>query len=102
MDAWLGLAALKEHAAPYVDRISGLLQKADGKREGRGIDDAAILHTTTMSSNSPYGRPSQYVTKRTLIYELLGRLGIHASIDPQYAIHGQGFAGSGRPCSIAS
>jgi len=73
-DAWLGLAALKEHAAPYAARIAELLTKADGKIEGRGIDaPVAILlrdHSSGQTSNSHAS-----VTKRQLIYELLGRLG---------------------------
>jgi serine/threonine protein kinase len=73
-DAWLGLAALKEHAAPYAARIAELLTKADGKIEGRGIDvPIQILlrdHSSGQTSNSHAS-----VTKRQLIYELLGRLG---------------------------
>ncbi|NQV24359.1 MAG: hypothetical protein HQ518_08320 [Rhodopirellula sp.] len=76
-DAWAGLAALRDKAAPYAGRIAELLQHADGKLTNRGIDVPVDFGLRSDQTDQGFiiTQPVSNVTKRLLIYELLGRLG---------------------------
>lgn len=68
-DAWIGLSLLREHAADETARIAALLTSRSLKDR---IDNYAIA-----LARSADGRVTAHVsiTRRFLIYELLGRLG---------------------------
>lgn len=72
-NAWLGLAELGNHAASYVDRIAGLLKTAGRDTNDKShLDDGVTAYTRPKSGDAAV--PIS-ISRRVLIYELLGRLG---------------------------
>ena len=69
LDAWIGLARLNERAAAAAERIAALLESS---RKQNRLDQKAFL---TLPSPVHRGLFRVPISRRLLIYELLGRLG---------------------------
>lgn len=76
--AWMGLAACGKHASSHSSRIAALLEKANGKVVGRGIDEQIFVLSRPVSRKDKVHKKA-LISKRVLIYEILGRLGEAAS-----------------------